>query len=548
MNTFPTVVLSCIVSALLLLLPVTCSRSPSQAERGCATQTLHFANQTEPQDLDPHIVTGVPEFHILQALFEGLVIAEPEALRPVPGIAHSWDVCYDGLTYTFHLRRDARWSNGDTVRAGDFKFSWQRILSPALGSEYAYMLYCIRGAEAYHKGTLTDFTDVGIHAVNDSTLVVELCRPTPYFLSLLSHHSWFPVHPPTILKFGAIDSRGTPWTQPGNIVTNGPFTLSRWDVNTIVKVDRNPAYYDHEKVRLSAICFYPIDNQQTEERAFRTGEVHLTTNCPVTKLDWYRQNRPEALRVDPYLGTYFYVFNIRKPPFDNPLVRSAFTYAIDREALVTHVLKGGQLPAVSFTPPGTARYQPDSVLSFDTVAALRALAEAGYGPGKKPFPGVQLLYNTSEMHHTLAQAVQQMWKRYLGIEVELVNQEWKVYLTSKQRGDFNIARMGWIGDYNDPMTFLDMWVSGGGNNNSGWSDARYDSLIADAFASVNDTARYAVLRSAENLLLDAKPVLPVYYYNNVYLLSPSVKGWYPNILNIHNYKYVWLASPPKGGE
>jgi len=439
-----------------------CSSSASRVELGRATQTLHIANQTEPQDLDPHIVTGVPEFHILQALFEGLVITEPQNLQPVPGVAHSWDVCYDGLTYTFHLRSDARWSNGDTVTAGDFAFSWRRILSPALGSEYAYMLYCIKGAEDYHKGHLTDFSEVGIHAVNDSTLVVELCRPTPYFLSLLSHHSWFPVHPPTIEKFGTIDARGTAWTQPENIVSNGPFTLSQWEINTIVKVDRSATYYDSQSVALSSICFYPIDNQQTEERAFRTGDVHITTNCPVAKLAWYRQNRPEELRIDPYLGTYFYILNVKKPPFDNPLVRRAFSLAIDRSALVTHVLRGGQLPAVSFTPPGTARYFPDSVLAFDSVAAKSALAEAGYGPGKKPLPAVELLYNTSETHHTLAQAVQQMWKRYLGVDVTLVNQEWKVYLASKQRGEFNIARMGWIGDYNDPMTFLDMWVSGGG--------------------------------------------------------------------------------------
>ncbi|MBN1758275.1 MAG: peptide ABC transporter substrate-binding protein [Chitinispirillaceae bacterium] len=527
-----------LIAAALSLLG--CTSKQTAVECGIADQELYIANQTEPQDLDPHIVTGVPEFHILEALFEGLVISEPKSLQPVPGVAKSWDTADGGLTWTFHLRSDALWSNGDRVTAGDFHFSFQRILSPGLGSEYAYMLYCLKGAEAYHKRTTDDFSSVGAGVADDTTLVLTLGRPTPFFLSLLAHHSWFPVHRATILKFGKIDSRGTAWTRPEHFVGNGSFTLASWEINRIVSVVKSEKYWDRNKVRLNRINFYPIDNLQTEERSFRTGEVHMTTNLAPARIEWYRTNNPEALRIDPYLGTYFYVVNVQRPPMDNPLIRRAMALSIDRKAIVEHILKGGQLPATCFTPPATGGYTADSALRFDTTEARKLLAEAGYGPGGKAFPPVEVLYNTSETHHTVAQAIQQMWKRYLGIEVTLVNQEWKVYLASKQQGGFSIARMGWIGDYNDPMTFLDMWVTGGGNNNTGWSDRRYDSLISVAAVASGRETRFGAFRSAEALLLEEMPVLPIYFYTNVYLLHPAVKGWYPNLLNIHNYKYVWL--------
>jgi oligopeptide transport system substrate-binding protein len=521
-----------------------CSGRMTPAKAGIVTKTLHIANGTEPQDLDPHIITGIPEFRILQALFEGLVIAEPQHLTPQPGVARSWDIRSDGLQYTFHLRSDALWSNGDRVKAGDFVFSSKRILSPGLGSEYAYMLYCVKGAEPFHKGEVFDFSTVGVTAADDTTLVITLGRPTPFFLSLLAHHSWFPVHPATILKFGKIDARGTEWTRPEHFVGNGPFILSAWDVNTIITVKKNGHYWDSAAVRLQTINFHPIDNQQTEERAFRTGAVHVTDKLLPGKIGWYRNNRPEVLRIDPYLGTYYYVINTKKPPLDNPLVRRALSCAVDRRAIVNHIVKGGELPAFCFTPPGSGvseGYRADSMLYFDTTEAKRLMADAGYGPGGRPFPPVELLYNTLEMHHIIAQAVQQMWKRYLGIEVTLVNQEWKVYLTSKQSGDFGVARMGWIGDYNDPMSFLDLWVTGGGNNNSGWSNSRYDSLIAVAGTSTNQGERFSAFRAAERMLLEELPVIPLYFYTNVYLLHPAVKGWHPNILDIHNYKYVDLS-------
>jgi len=527
-----------LILAVLSLIPF-CSKKQTPVEKGIEDQVLHFGNQVEPEDLDPHIVTGVGEFHIISSLLEGLVVPDPKTLEPLPGAASSWEISDDGLEYTFHFRSDGRWSNGDPVTAHDFVFSFQRILSPALAAEYAYMLYCIHGAEAYHKGELTKFSLVGVKALDDSTLYIKLARPIPYFLSLIIHHSWYPVHPPTIKKFGTMDERGTKWTQPGNYVGNGPFVLETWDIGSIIKVKKNSTYWDNENVRLLAIHFHPIENQQTEERSFRTGQLHLTTGCPLNKIEWYEENKPELLRIDPYLGTYYYLVNVTRPPFDDIHVRKALAMAIDRNAITEHVLKAGELPAHYFTPTNTNGYTCTTEVSFDTTEARRLLREAGYSE-ENPFPAFSLLYNTSESHHTVAQAIQQMWKQYLGIDVTLVNQEWKVYLSSTNSMDYDVARMGWIGDYNDPTTFLDMWVTGGGNNRTGWSNTIYDSLITKAGRTADKQERFTSFQSAEHILIDELPILPIYFYTNAYLLHPSVKGWYPNLLNWHPYKFVYL--------
>ncbi|MDD5674647.1 MAG: peptide ABC transporter substrate-binding protein [Chitinivibrionales bacterium] len=500
---------------------------------------LRYGNQIEPQDLDPHIITGIPEYHIVSGLLEGLVNPDPVDLHPLPGMAEAWDISADRCTYTFHLRPAALWSSGDTVTAADFVFSIRRILSPRLGAEYAYMLYCVKNGRRFNKGELTDFSQVGVRAPDARTLVITLTQPTPYFLALLSHHSWFPVHPKTILKFGPLDARGTAWTRPENFVGNGPFTLAKWELNKIIEIRKNPRYWDAAAVRLQAVRFYPIENMQTEERAFRTGQLDLTTNVPLEKIDWYKQHDPQLLKIDPYLGTYYYLFNVNKPPLNDKRVRRALALAVDRESLVKYVLKGGQAPAICFTPPNTAGYTSAATIGFDTLEARRLLAEAGYN-AQHPLPAISLLYNTLQTHHEVAQALQQMWRTYLGVSVTLVNQEWKVYLASTQERSYDIARMGWIGDYNDPNTFLDMWITGGGNNRTGWSNRAYDSLIAAAAAASSQQERYRCFSRAETILLDEMPVLPIYFYTNGYLMQPQVKGWYPNILNLHPYKFMWI--------
>jgi oligopeptide transport system substrate-binding protein len=355
---------------------------------------------------------------------------------------------------------------------------------------------------------------VGINAPDDSTLVIRLGRPTPYFLSLIAHHSWFPVHPPTILKYGKIDQRGTPWTRAGNFIGNGQFNLNNWEINKVISVKKSQTYWDANAVRLNEIHFHPIENNLTEERSFRTGQLHITSNVPPGKIEWYKNNNPKVLRIDPYLGTYYYIVNINNKPINDLKVRRALALAIDRRAITEHILKGGQIPAGSFTPPNTGNYSFDQMISFDTTEARKLLLEAGFSEAN-PFPAISLLYNTSESHHTVAQAIQQMWKKHLGINVTLINQEWKVYLSSTQQKNYDIARKGWIGDYNDPNSFLDMWVTGGGNNNTGWSNTAYDSLITAASQTADQIKRIELFKNAEHILMNELPVIPIYFYTNV---------------------------------
>jgi len=516
-----------------------CGRKDTNVIRGDREQILFKGNGTEPAGIDPHVVTGVTEHNILTALFEGLVSENPIDLHPEPGVAKSWEISEDGRTYTFHFRDNARWSNGDPVRAQDFVYSFRRILSPGLGAEYAYMLYPLRNGKAFNTGKIDDFSEVGVKADGDLTLIMKLENPTPYFLELLNHASWWPVHPPTIEKFGRIDQRGTPWTRPGNIVTNGAFTLKDWKINQHLVVEKNPLYWDAQEVELNEIHFLPIDSIDTEERAFRTGQIHLTETVPLHRIDYYRENRPELIRFDPYLGTYYYRINTNVPPLGDKRVRLALAMTINREEITRYVLKGGQNPAYHYTPPDTNGYTTRSRFQYDVERARELLAEAGF-PGGRGFPELEILYNTSEAHRSIAVAIQQMWNEALNIKVKLLNEEWKVYLASVTNGDFQISRAGWIGDYNDPNTFLDMWLIGGGNNRTGWSNSDYDRLIELAGHTIDARERFEYFQQAEAILMDEMPIIPIYFYVSNLLIHPSVKGWHPTILDHHPYKFVSL--------
>lgn len=530
------------IAVMLTAMLCGCQQGLTAVERGNQLQILHKGNGQEPEDLDPHTINGIPEYNIISALLEGLVAEDPVTLRPVPATATHWDVSDDQRTYTFYLRDSARWSNDDPVTAHDFVFAYRRLLSPTLGSPYAYMLHVLENAEAYHHGTIRDVNRVGVHALDDKTLQLALRYPTPYFLSLLNHWTWLPLHPPTLRQFGATEKRGTAWTRPGHFVGNGPFVLKQWDVDQVIIAEKNRAYWDADSVRLQAIHFYPMGNPTTEERAFRAGHLHLTHQLALNKIHAYQSNHSELLRIDPYLATYFYCINVTRPPLDNPNVRRALALAIDREGLVRNVLKGGQKPAYCFTPPNTAGYTCRTAIEGDPEEGRRLLAEAGY-PGGKDFPNMELLYNTSENHRTIAQAIQRMWKKNLNIDITLINQEWKVYIQSRRAGDFDLCRFGWTGDYLDPNTFLDMWVSEGGNNAAGWSNTKYDRLIEEAAQSGSPHERYEKFQQAERLLLEALPIIPIYFYTTVYLTQPSVKNWHPTILDHHPYKHVYLEAP-----
>jgi len=522
-----------------------CGRKETPVARGNREQVLYLGNGSEPKGLDPHLVTGVTEHNVIAALLEGLVSEDPRDLHPVPGVAESWDVSQDGKRYAFRLRTDARWSNGDPVTAENFVYSFRRMLTPELAAEYAYMLYPLKNAEKFNTGKVADFAKVGAKATDARTLVLELENPTPYFLELLNHYSWWPVHPPTIEKFGGIANRESRWTRPESFVGNGPFILKTWEVNRHIVVTRNPSYWDAAAVRLNEIHFLPIDSADTEERAFRDGSLHVTGTVPLHRIDDYRRREPDQIRFDTYLGTYFYRFNVTKPPLDDRRVRLALGLVINREDITRFILKAGQQPAYHFTPPGTAGYTSTSQLEANDDRARELLAEAGY-PNGEGFPALSLLFNTSEAHRTIAEAIQQMWKRELNVDITLRNQEWKVYLDSVKRLDYQVARAAWIGDYNDPNTFLDMWVTGGGNNRTGWSNAEYDELLKQASRTATQEARFKRFQSAEALLLEEAPIIPIYFYVRSMLIQPSVRGWYPTILDHHPYKHVHLQ-PERDG-
>lgn len=534
------------LSLMLVIALAACGAGESNVERGNRLGVLHYGNGSEPQGLDPHVVTGVPENHIVRALFEGLTVKNPYTLEPEPGVAESWAVSDDGRVITFHLRGDARWSNGDPVTADHFVWSWRRALHPAMGNAYAYMLYPVKNAEAYARGELEDFAAVGVKALDPQTLQVTLTERTPYFIQLMDHASTFAVHPPTIEAFGEPTDRFTRWTRVENIVGNGPFVLEEWKLNRRIRVAKSETYWDRDRVRLNGVVFYPTENTVSEERMFRAGQLHYTASVPLDKIPVYRAVADSPYVQAPYLGTYFYLVNTERPPLDDPRVRRALSLAVDRATLSETVMQGSVVPAYSITPPGTLGYEPPQLFSYDPVAARRLLAEAGY-PDGSGWPGVELVYNTNEAHRKIAVAVQQMWKDVLGIDVTIANQEWKVYLDSVSTMNFDIARRGWIGDYVDPNNFLDLFLADGGNNNTGFADPVYDDMILRrAPQAKSREARFSIFRAAEARLMRQMPIIPIYTYTSKHLVHPSVRGMPANLMDSLNLRYVWLDPDRRG--
>ena len=527
-----------------------CGRHPGRVAQGDRDQIFYWGNGNEPADLDPQTVVGEPESHIFNALCEGLVSADPKDLHPLPGVAERWDVSPDGRTYTFHLRANARWSNGDPLTAKDFLDSYRRILSPALGAQYAELFFNhvqVVNAKEFYDGKLGDFAQVGFQAPDPQTLVVHLKEPATYFLQVLNHQAWYPVHLPTILKFGRFDEKGTAWTHPGNFVGNGPFRLRTWEGHRELVVERDPGYWDAANVRLKEIHYYPTENVDTEEKDFRAGQYHVTYEVPQSKIDVYRRRAPQALVISPYYGTYYYRLNVTNPVLKDRRVRRALAMAMDREGIVKSVTRGGQLPAHCLTPPDPVAggYVCRAGIPTDYEGARRLLAEAGY-PDGRGLPPVEILINTNANHREVAEVVQQTWKDQLHVDARIVNQEWKVYLDSQHQLNYCVSRSAWIGDYTDPFTFLGLMLSDGGNNDTGFNNPEYDRLIAHSRELPDPAARREVFQQAEALLLDEAPVAPIYFYTRVYLRQPSVRGWYDNVQDRHMPKFISLepAAPP----
>ena len=532
-----TVLLTLVISALVSA----CGTGESNVTQGNREGILHYGNGAEPQGLDPHVVTGMPENHLIRALFEGLAVKNPVTLEPEPGVAERWTFNEDRSVITFYLNPNAKWSNGEQVTADDFVWSWNRALHPETGNLYAYMLYPVKNAEAYAKGDVSEFSEVGVKALDETTLEVTLNAPTPYFIQLMDHYSTFAVHPETLLKFGKMTDRFTPWTRVGNIVSNGAFVLEDWALNRHIKMIKNQEYWDKDNVSLNGVVFYPTENEVSEERMFRVEQLHRTEGVPLDKVPVYRAIPESPYMQDPYLGTYYYLVNIDRPPVDDVRVRQALSMSLDREQLARTVMQEVVIPAYSITPPGTLGYQPPKLFDFDPEKARQLLAEAGY-PNGEGWPGLDIIYNTNEAHRKIAVAVQQMWKKYLNVDITISNQEWKVYLNAVSQRDFQVARRGWIGDYVDPNNFLDLFITDGGNNNTGFANDYYDEMILQlAPRAPTEEERFAIFHEAETLLMQQMPIIPIYTYATRHLVHPSVEGMSANLMDSLNLKYVKLV-------
>ena len=518
---------------LAALLVAGCGDSRSSAERAAEQGVLIVGNNQEPLSLDPHKATAVADGKIIATLLEGLV--RPDAkdeTRIHPGMAERWEKSDDARVWTFHLR-EAYWSDGKPVTAHDFVYAYRRLLHPEFGGKYAEMLYPLRNAEAYNRGTCS-WDEVGVEALDDRTLQLTLTWSTPHLLHLLLHFTWCPVPAHAVEAHGGMLDRRSLWSRVGNWVGNGAYVLDSHHFNDYLFVAANPRYWRAGEVRNRGIRFLPIVNGYTETRMFMDGKLHISNNVPPELLSVARQQRPDAYCQDTYYCTIFYRLNTKRPPLDDVRVRRALSLAIDRESLVNDVVRGAGRAASCFTPPG-AGYDNScdfAPLSVRLDLARQLLAEAGF-PGGKGFPTLEIMTTSRDVQRIMAETIQAMWKRELGIHVEICACEWTAYKAAQQNGDYDISSSSWSGDYLDPATFVELWRSGGGNNCTSWGSAEFDKALKESQNAGTAVARRACLIRAEMLMLEAQPVIPLYWSERTYMKSPAVSGWYPLLLDNH---------------
>ncbi len=529
----------------LLLIPlittffVGCGGRQSRVEQGNAEGIMHMAIGAEPRDLDPHMVSAYTDMQVVLALFEGLVAVDEATSRPVAACAESWVISSDGLSWTFKLRPDLRWSDGESITAHTFHGSFLRALAPALASEYAYVLYAIRGAADFNSGKNTDPDSVGVRAADDHTLVISLEQPTPMLASILTLPVAFPAPLHMIESAGGLTDRANSWTRRENVVGNGPFRLTEWSPQSHIRTERSPEFRNANSISLNGIVFYPYENAVSQEAAFRSGQLHLTSEVPLTKVAAYRRDSPDVLRVDPFVLTGFMRFNVTQPPLDDIRVRRALAMAIDREALTSKVMVGGEQPAERLTPPNTGGYTAEATLSHNPAQARALLAEAGF-PNGEGFPEMEVMSRAREINQSILEAVQQMWRAELGITVRIAMKEQRVWLNDETQLNYDISNARWIGDYVEPYTFLELFYSFSGNNNTGWANAEYDAVLKSASSLSDESTRYDEYQKAETILLEDAPIAPIYHGTQAYLIRPEVKGWPPALLGFHRYQNVQL--------
>lgn len=498
-------------------------------------ETVRYALESEPATLDPAKSTALSESNVELALFEGLTRLD-EYENPQPAAAKSWEISPDGTEYTFHLRDNLYWNDGTKLTAQDFEYAWKRVLDPNTASENAYMMYPLNNGEEFFKQEVS-VDDVGVKAIDEKTLYVKLKAPVTYFLNLTAFHAYYPVPRHVVEKDPEI------WAANDKIVSNGPFVLTHWIHSNQLQFIKNDKYWDKDKVKLETMQWPISESQSTRVSMVESGQANITVEPPISEQD--RLTKEGLFKMSPYLGSYYYSFNTKKAPFDNPLVRKAFSMAVDREMLVNNVIKGGKEPAYAWVPPGLTnpvtkkdfRQEGGNLVTYDVQKARELLAEAGY-PDGKGLPPITILYNTNEMHKAVAEVIQDMWKKNLNVEVELLNQESKVYLDARNTGNFQVARASWVGDYADPMTFMDVYLDE--NNDGQYHNPIYNNLIRTAQNSNNQEIRMQAMHDAENILMNDAVVLPIYYTTQPYVAQPYVKNYHWSILGTVDFKEAYI--------
>ena len=511
---------------------------------GLRTQTLHVGNAVEPQGLDPQTTTGAADHAIQLALLEGLLVPDPMTGQPAAGGAKSWEISPDLLVYTFHLRADARWSDGQSVTAEDYVGSARRALSPKLGAEAGNSFIWLAGARAYLEGKTTDFSTVGIRALNPLTVEVRVEEPVPFLLHSIVSASWAPVPLHVLKRHGDPENRLNPWTRPGNFVGNGPFVLKEWRPNRSITVEKSPTYWDRDRVRLLRIVFHPIDDIEAEEKMFRTGQLHRTATLPAARAARWRTEQPKSLRIEPQQRLTFVTINPTRAPFTDVRVRRAFALAIEREPLARTVT-GQPPPARSFAAPNGVDFEPKPQFEESAGSAQQLIAEAGF-LGGRGFPSVELLLANRGENKMIAEVLQEMWRKHLGVTVTLSIQDWGVYIDTQNAGRHQLAMDGW--GLAHPYEFYDLHRTGNTLSRYLWSNAEFDQLLRGARSSATIPARNDAYDRLEVLLAREMPIIPLFFPVATFLLHPAVRGFHSNSQSQHPWKYFHMETVVGDGD
>lgn len=514
------------------------NQAVANEEEGKKDGVLDINIASEPDSIDPALNTSVDGAIMISHLFESLIRWDDDGEGNAvlkPGIAESWEVSDDGLTWTFKLR-DAKWSDGKEITADDFVYSWNRLVDPATGADYEYMLDMVKGY---------DEKKLDISAPDPKTFVVNLNVKCPYFEEICAFPAVMPV------RKDIIEANKTWTNSPETLVSNGAYKLEKWEHNSTLSMVKNPEYYDQDSVKAEKLAFHLQDDQNAIYASYRSGDLDFINSVPQEEIQKLLDTK--ELKIKPYVGTYFVCFNTEKEPFNDPKVRKAFSLAIDRNFIVNQVTGQGQEPATAYVPSGVYDANGAEGDDFRTVGgdyysindedyeknieeAKKLMEEAGYKDGEG-FPQIDYLYNTDENHKAIAEALQNMWQENLGVQVNLQNQDWNVFLKERKEGNYNIARHGWIADYNDPMSFIDMWLTGGGNNDAQYKNEEFDKYVKAAKATSDPDERMENMHKAEDILIgEDNVVAPLYFYNNSYMMKPNIQGLYYTPLGYFFYK------------